>query len=328
MKIFVTGVNGLIGSYISEYLLSQGHTLVALKRKTTQIQHLSFKDQVEWADGDVTDVLSVEKAIQGVDLVVHNAAIVSFNKKHKGALMKTNVEGTANVVNAALAAGVSQMIHLSSVAALGKPKDAQVAIAENSPWLDSAEVSAYAESKYLSELEVWRGHEEGLKVCILNPSVVLGVSDWKLSSTQLFHYAYQQRPFYPQGVLNYVDVRDIVSVIDGVMRQGIASQKYVLNGGQVSYHQFFTEVAAQFGKKGPSILIKGGMLKVLAALENLRSTLLGTDPLITKETARMADKTFTYDTSRVQNELNLGFRSLSDSIQWVSEGLKNRYSLK
>ena len=87
------------------------------------------------------------------------------------------------------------MIHLSSVAALGKPKDARIAINENSPWLDSEEVSAYAESKYLSELEVWRGHEEGLKVCILNPSVVLGVSDWGISSTQLFHYAYQHPSF-------------------------------------------------------------------------------------------------------------------------------------
>ena len=328
MKICITGANGLIGSYITEYLLSQGHTIVALKRKTTQINHLAFKEKVEWVEGDVTDVLSLEKAMQGADMVVHTAAIVSFNKKHKETLMKTNVEGTRNVVNTALASGVTQMLHLSSVAALGKPKDAQVLITENSPWVDSAEVSAYAESKYLSELEVWRGHEEGLKVCILNPSVVLGISDWGISSTQLFHYAYQQRPFYPQGVLNYVDVRDIVAVIDGVMRQGIASQKYVLNGGQVSYHQFFTDVAQQFGKKGPSILIKGGMLKVLAALEGLRSSLLGTDPLITKETARMADKTFTYDTSAVQNELNLRFRSLSDSIQWVSEGLKTRYSLK
>jgi nucleoside-diphosphate-sugar epimerase len=168
-----------------------------------------IQTQIHWIEGDVLDVLSLEKALVGIDIVVHAAAVVSFAKDAE-LMNKVNIEGTANVVNACLDAAVSKMCFISSVAALGRklPQEyvqgQQVTLNEKSTWEEDRSI-LYAKSKYLAEMEVWRGGRR-TQCCYCNPSVILGEADWNKSSTQLFKYAAGEPTYYPKGTINYVDI--------------------------------------------------------------------------------------------------------------------------
>src|SRR5690606_4767935 len=126
--------------------------------------------------------------------------------------------------------------------AFGKDKLSEV-ITEESQWKESELNTAYAESKHLSELEVWRGHTEGLSVAIVNPSVILGPLNWNKSSTRLFKYVWDQNRFYPKGFINYVDVRDVAEVSIKLLEGEVNGRRFILNAGQLSYKDFFEKIA-------------------------------------------------------------------------------------
>ena len=115
--------------------------------------------------------------MQGITQVYHCAAIVSFDPKDKDHLLKINIEGTANVVNACIDAGVKKLVHVSSVAALGRIRKGET-VTEKMNWTEETSNSIYGKSKYLGELEVWRGIGEGLQAVIVNPTVIFGGDNW------------------------------------------------------------------------------------------------------------------------------------------------------
>ena len=148
--IAVTGANGLLGSFIIRQLIADEKSFVALKRKNSDTSLLAdVADKVQWRDADVLDVFSLEDAMEGVTQVIHTAAIVSFNSRRAQEVMDINVIGTRNVVNVCLDAGIKRLVHISSVAALGRQKG-QTFIDENHKWVDSPLNSDYAKSKYLA----------------------------------------------------------------------------------------------------------------------------------------------------------------------------------
>jgi dihydroflavonol-4-reductase len=328
MKVFITGATGLVGSFVTEELLANGHDVTAIKRTNTNLfVSQESTSQITWFDADILDPLGLEKAMQGADAIIHAAAMVSFNRRDREQMMKINIEGTANVVNLALKLNIKRFIHVSSIASFGKDKLTEL-VTEDSNWKESSSNTAYAESKYLSELEVWRGHTEGLSVAIINPSVILGPQDWDKSSTRLFKYVWNQNRFYTQGFINYVDVRDVTEVCLKLLLSDINGRRYILSAGQVSYKEFFEAIAHAMQRRPPHILITGVWMKVLATLESVRSTLMGSEPLITKETARMADKKYNYSSERAQQELNHKFRNLEETISWTCHVLKQKIERK
>src|SRR5690606_14468045 len=157
--IAVTGANGLLGSFIVRKLLEKKEPFVALKRAgsdTTLLDDVS--SSIEWRNADVTDTVALEESLQGITTVIHTAATVSFNPRKASFVMECNVQGTRNVVNLCLAAGIKRLVHISSVAALGRQKN-QWLVDETNQWVDSPLNSVYGHSKYLAELEVFRGQE-------------------------------------------------------------------------------------------------------------------------------------------------------------------------
>ena len=210
--IAVTGANGLLGSYIVRLLHERKQPFVAIKRKSSDIRHLSdLQKHILWRDADITDEVALREALAHVTGIIHTAAFVSFNPRNAQKIFAINIDGTRNVVNTALAVNVKRLLHVSSVAALGRQKD-QREVDETNKWVNNPFNSNYALSKYRAELEIYRGQEEGLSTVIINPSVILGYSNWDKSSSQLFKYAWQEKPFYMDGSFNYVDVRDIASI--------------------------------------------------------------------------------------------------------------------
>ncbi|MCY7352488.1 MAG: NAD-dependent epimerase/dehydratase family protein [Cytophagaceae bacterium] len=325
--ILLTGATGLVGSFTARRLLEANQKVRALVRPDSD-RHLlaDVAQQIEWLEGDILDVLSLERAMEGVSQVVHAAAIVSFVPRDRRSMHKINVEGTTNVVNACLQTGVRKLLFVSSVAALGRSSkkigpEPQI-IDENARWEESPLNSNYAKSKYLAELEVWRGASEGLSVVVVNPSLILGAGDWHRSSTQLFKYAYDQHAFYPEGTLNYVDVLDVAEAIYQLLKADVETERFILNAGTISYRDFLAKVAKAFGKKAPRICVSRPTTEVLWRLEALRTWLTGRAPLITRETAQASSHSYVYPNDKIRQMLGLEFRTLDETVARVVNQLK------
>lgn len=324
--IFVTGGSGLLGSFLIPALVEQGHAVRALYRR--QIPAIPTADQVEWVEGDLRDITLLRKALQGVTRVFHCAGLVSYAPQDETQLLQVNVEGTAALVDACLEQqGRVKLCHVSSVAALGRAAKgasggANMLVDETAKWDLGAEHAAYATSKYLGELEVWRGISEGLAAIIVNPSVVLGPADWQRSSTRLFRYAHQEHAFYTPGSLNYVDVRDVVAAMLLLMAEAEAvGERFILSGGTVPLRDFLAQAAMCFKKKPPTVAVPTWAAETIWRLEHVRSLVTGARPLITKDTARAGRQPVVYSAAKVQALTRFRFRALAETVAWCCAGL-------
>ena len=326
MQILITGATGLVGSATARRFLADGHSVSVLHRPDSDRSLLQdVADRIRWIEGDILDVLSLETALENVEYVVHAAAVVSFIPRDEPAMLKVNAEGTANVVNACLKKNIRKLCHVSSVAALGRPNprtidtSAPVVIDETQRWEDSPNNSAYAKTKYLAELEVWRGISEGLQAVIVNPSLILGEGDWQKSSTQLFKYVYDSKPFYTEGTVNYVDVTDIAEAIYRLMGSDIQGERFILSAGSASYQELFAAIAQGFGKRPPHLKVGPGLAGVIWRVEAARSWLTGSRPLITKDTARSATHHFEFENTKIKRAIDFDFKPLGTTVRRVCE---------
>lgn len=326
--IAVTGANGLLGSFVIRKLIDTQTPFIAVKRKNSDTSLLSdVADKITWRDADILNPESLHESFAGVSGVIHCAAMVSFNPRDEEKLQLVNVEGTRNIVNACLILGLTRLLHVSSVAALGRQKD-QTLITETNLWKDSPFNTVYGISKYKAELEVFRGQEEGLSTVIVNPSVILAPGDWDKSSAKLFKYAWKERPFYTDGSLNYVDVRDAASIIYQLYFSSLESERFIANGGTTTIKTFFDKLCVLLNKKAPGIKLSKNVLRVVARLELWRSYLTGSAPLITQETARLADTFFSYDNQKVKSALLYQFQTVDDTLSWCAEFYRKQTKLK
>lgn len=326
--IAVTGANGLLGSYIVRMLLKNSLPFVALKRKGSDVSLLDDVSlYITWRDADVTDYESLLESLYDCSGVIHAAAVVSYHQRDKDTMFLVNVEGTKHVVNACLHLGISRLLHVSSVATLGKIQS-QIIIDEQSKWIDGVSVSNYAETKYKAELQVWRGHEEGLSTVMVNPSVILAPTDWQKSSAQLFKYVWDERPFYTEGMLNVVDVRDVAEVIVRLYSSTIEAERFIVSGTQLSYKVFFTTIAKHFEKRPPHIKVGKSLLRFASIVEFMRASITGSSPLVTKETVQLVGKNYLYNNQKIKNALGLDFQPVDSSIEWCCQEYKKKILLK
>lgn len=328
MKVFITGATGLLGSFICRELLKQDHQIRAVKRSSSKMTMLEdIQDRIEWVEGDMNDTVFLEEALKDIEAVIHGAAIISFDKRFEEKMYRTNVLGTADLVNTCLKMDIQNFVHISSVAAIGR-KPNQKKITEEDRWEGTKYDSVYARSKHLQELEVWRAAQEGLKVKIINPSVVLGPGIWgQGGSTSVFHYAYSEKKFHPAGNANYVDVRDVAEIAVKLMCSDIYNERFIVNSGSKPYKEFFGGIAKAFDKRPPTSVVKPWMLRIAVAFEYLRSRITGNEAMITKDTAILSRTQFHFDNSKVKEALNFNFRSFEDSVDWTVSELKKRYDL-
>ena len=320
-RILITGANGLVGSQTVRRFAEANFEVFALCRTGSDLSLLKdISAKIKIIEGDILDIASLEKALENnIDFIVHTAAVVSYSPKDRDNMYKVNVEGTANVVNICLDKKIQKLCYLSSIAALGKPNAATENILggiidETQKWEDSPLNSHYAKSKYQGELEVWRGQAEGLHTVIVNPSVILGEGDWNKSSTQLFKYVYDEHSFFTEGNLNYVDVRDVVEAIFQLTVSDIANERYILNGGTITYREFFVNVAKTFRKNPPTKSISPFFIEILWRIEAIRSFFTQKSPLITNETAKNSRTKFGYKNEKIRQALGFEFTNIEETI--------------
>lgn len=323
--IFITGINGLVGSYIARNLLTRGEKIRGLRRKNSDLSLIQdIEQEIEWFEGDILDVMSLDKAMEDCENIIHCAAMVSFAPKERAMMYKVNVEGTRNMVNIALQKSIRKFLFVSSIAAIGRQKGVETVNEENK-WVDSDLNSHYSKTKYLAEMEVWRAQAEGLPMVIINPSLVLGPSDWEKSSTRIFKYVWEEKLFYSRGSMNYIDVRDIAQITAELLFSEIKGERFIVNAGRTTYEEAFKLIAQNFQKRPPKYPINSLIAEVAWRVFYLSSLITGKAPLITKETARLARNNFYYANDKIINQLNFQFKPLEETIAWTCEALKNRY---
>jgi len=327
--ILVTGATGFLGSHLVCLLLADGQIVRACKRRESdmrefnlvfahyikaELQRASWLKNLEWVETDVLDLDTLAQAMQGIETVYHCAAIVSFEQSKRNLMMQVNAEGTANVVNLCLIHGVKNLSYVSSIASLGRTKSGNT-MDEDSKWESSKLNSNYAISKYKAELEVWRGAEEGLQVCMVNPGVIIGVGDFSKGSNALVQTIYKGMPLYSMGVNGYVDVKDVARALIQLTALKVYNKRFVLVGANMRFRDLFFMIADALQKKRPYIEVRPWMAalswRVMAVVRLFSSGGIS----ITKETARAALNESYYNASRIQNEIGFEFTPIDKTVQ-------------
>jgi len=325
--IFVTGGTGLLGTHVLIELLKRGEKIRALKRPNSDLEIVkkvfdfyldkdsaTFFNQIEWVEGNILDIVSLQNGIKDCAVVYHCAALVSFKRRDFRKLIKTNKEGTANVVNVCLAAKIDHLCYVSSTAAIGR-SDTKEIYDETNKWITSSENTGYAVSKYLGENEVWRGVQEGLNAIIVNPSVIFGPGNWNEGSLSIFRVIKERLKFYTKGVNAFVDARDIAKIMAELSSKRIFNERFLVVSENLKFKDVFEKIATAFHVKAPSILVRPWMAALAWRLEGLLAFFFGRKQNITRETARSSMSSTSYSNQKIKDRLKVEFIPINESIK-------------
>lgn len=314
-KILVTGGTGFIGAHIVHALVQAGYQHILVSKRKNSPLHLleKVKDRIELVEAALEDLTDMTSLVEKVDVIVHAAAMVSFVSSDKKSMLKTNVEGSANLVNIALDKQIKKFIHISSVAALGRTRKNQ-RIDENHKWVPGKLNTNYAISKYQAELEIWRGYQEGLSVVILNPSIVIGPGYWSQGSAKLIQQVYKGLPFYPPGSTGFVDVRDVADLVLKALESDVSGERFVCNGFNLSYREFFQKVANGLGVKAPRKKLSPWLRTIAWRYFAFQALIVGKKPVVTRESMMTSFNDFSYSNQKSIDTFQFSYRSMEDSI--------------
>jgi len=327
--VLLTGATGMLGSCLAAKLLETGFNVRAIYRNPDRIKQYQqniqyyypegpvFRGKLQWVEADLLDCASLSDALDGIDMVYHTAAMVSFDPSQREAMLENNITGTANLVNAILDHGPVRLVHVSSIGALG-PSDGKNPVDENCHWRAGKKNSGYSISKFHSEMEVWRGIEEGLEAIIVNPSVILGPGDWRSGSPSFFSTIYKKLKFYPGGSTGFVDVRDVVDAMLLLSAKGnfksASGNRYLLNGANLSYQDLFSMLAQALVVAPPSIAANSLLLSLGWRFSWIWARLTGKAPLITRESVMAANRQTSYNGQRIEREFGFAYRPIEKTI--------------
>lgn len=321
-KIFITGATGLVGSWLCRKFLEEGYQVLALKRKTSSMDLVAdVKDRIEWFEGDITQKETLRSPIRQADIVVHAAAMLSFEAETADLMRKINVIGTQNTVELCLEEQTLRYCFVGSTAGLGKPKNTET-IDEDIDRSQSEKNTLYALTKYQSEQLVWQARDRGLKAVIVNPPYILGIGSWDQSSGRLIDYVWRQKTHYPSGIINLVDIRDLIEVIARLIREEVYGDRYIVSAAHMDFGAFFNQVATHLGVPPPSKRLSPFLAGFLWRMEKVRAKLTGSKPFITRANAESTSARFIYQNEKIRKRLSYSFRPMEETIAWVCDAFK------
>ncbi|AXG68409.1 dTDP-4-oxo-6-deoxy-D-allose reductase [Kordia sp. SMS9] len=335
--ILVTGGTGLVGAHLLAHLAQTETRIKAIYRTLEKLEAVKtvfgyyfedvpyFFDKIEWHKADVTDVPSLEEVFPNITHVYHVAALVSFDPKLFEDLRKINIEGTANMVNLSIAYSVKKFCFVSSIAAIGETEHPEIPITEDTHWNPEADNNVYAISKYGSEMEVWRGSQEGLDIVIVNPAIILGAGFWRGGgSGSLFRKIDKGLKYYSNGILSYVDVVDVVSVMIQLMESDIKNERFILVAENWTVEKFTKTTAKALNVQPPTKAASSFLLGIAWRLDWWQQFFTGKHRKLTRLMAKSIQSQMVYDSSKVTKQLNFTFTPMQETIDRVSKRYKNR----
>jgi len=327
--ILITGGTGLVGAHLLLKLTEAGENVRALYRNTDTLAKTkklfahygkeSLFNTINWVQGDIIDVPSLEAAFVGIKQVYHCAAFITFDPKEEEQLRKVNIEGTANMVNCALAFGVQKFCHVSSIAALGDTTQDDGTITEETEWNPERSHNDYAISKYGAEMEVWRAGQEGLNVVIVNPGVIFGYGYWDQGSGAIIEAVNGGQYFYTLGKCGFITVEDVVNCMVLLMESTIAGKRFILVAENLTYKEMLENVAEGLKKQKPSIRATRLLTSIGWRADWLISKILRRKRLLTRSMAQSSHATDVYESTKILNAIPYNFTPLKPYIKDLGE---------
>ena len=327
INCLVTGSTGLVGAHLLAHLLqSQQFTVRAMKRKSSKMDTLryvfgfytddvsGYVDSISWVDGDVLDTHSLLTAMDGVQVIFHCAADVFIGNDTANSVLQTNVQGTKNMVDAALSIQVQTFCHVSSVAAIGKDLIASLSD-ENSPWDMNKTHTAYAQSKYDAEQVVLAIPQQKMRVIIVNPGVILGVNNKNTGSSSVIFLAKKGFPFYIHGGSGYVDVRDVCRAMLLLVQRNVTHERFVLVGENCTTKQLLRYFSEGLDTPRPSILVPKPLLMLVGYLAEIVSSLFKIKSNFDRKAVQVASQTSYYNAEKIQKRFNFQFTPLQQCVK-------------
>lgn len=330
--ILVTGATGLVGSYLLLHLLENEKKVRAIYRNSESLENTRaffklqnkefFFNSIEWIQADITDVPSLEKVFIGVKNVYHCAALISFDPKEEDQLRKTNIEGTANVVNFCLDFQIEKLCYVSSIAALGDLKEHENIVTEETEWNPEKSHSDYAISKYGAEMEVWRGQQEGLKVVIVNPGVILGFHTSEKGSNEIFLKVKNGLRFYTKGSTGFVSVLDVVKIMILLMNSEINGERFILVSENQSYENLVKSIAISLNVKQPIFEVNSLMTSIFWKIDWVMANFFQQKRRMSKMMSESLHTKDIYSKHKTITVLKYQFQDIEETISEICKKLK------
>jgi nucleoside-diphosphate-sugar epimerase len=330
--ILVTGATGLVGSHLALQLAENGQRFRALFRSRAGIERTralfalhkqeALIDLMDWIEADITDIPALEKAFDGATQVYHCAALISFDPADEQRLRKTNIEGTANVVNLSLAYGVKKIVHVSSIAALGDNSGGKDFVDEETEWNPEKPHSDYAISKHGAEMEVWRGWQEGLDAVIVNPGIIIGPPLWETGSGTLWQMVRKGPRFFTYGTMGFVAATDVARNLINLMESGISGERYVLSAETLSYREMLDLAAGAAKKERPSVEAKPWMTSLGWKIDWVLANVFGQKRKLSRDDVRALHNKTRYPNDKIVAATQYEFKPISSAMKAVATLMK------
>lgn len=323
--VFVTGATGILGRVIVLELLKKGKKVRAAKRPTSNLIEVKnsyryytensddFFSKIEWVDVDFEDILSVEAALKDVTEVYHCAAKVGYNPKDSKEIYRTNTKSTENLLYACENSTVKRFLHVSSIAVLDLFNE-NGELDESSDFNPKEDHSAYAISKHISEMEVWRASAEGLNTIIINPGMIIGTGNWGKSSGDVFP-TFENNSFTFSGGTSYVDVRDVAEIAVHLMEKEKFGERFVIVSETKKYAEIGEQIRKKLGLKQAKILSKN-ILQIGRVANVLFSWLIPQLRMATKTNIEAVSNLNFISNKKIKERLGYQFIPVSESIDF------------
>lgn len=326
--ILVTGGTGLLGAHLLYKLVSNNEKVRAIYRTerklnnvknvfscyTDNYQHLI--ESIDWVQTDILDIPGLSDAFKDVTYVYHCAAFVSFEPNKYQLLRRTNIDGTANIVNLCLSHNIKKLCYVSSIATVGNTVNNKP-ITEETEWNPEADNSVYAITKYGAEMEVWRATQEGLHAVIVNPGVILGGGIWRYGTGSIFRKAQKGFRYYTKGTIGLVSVEDVVSIMIELTKSNIKNERFILVAENWTYKKFLQSLASSVQVKPPEKLASSLWLNIGWRLDWLRCKLTGKRRQLTRHVVESLSSETNYSSDKIKSTLNYEFHTIEDTITTV-----------
>ncbi|MFN2260713.1 MAG: NAD-dependent epimerase/dehydratase family protein [Psychroflexus sp.] len=326
----VSGATGLVGCHLLAKLILEKSACRAMYRTEIKKNHAikviqkygisetEIAQYVDWQKADILRIPDLEVAFQNIKYVYHCAGFISNSPADYKKMRKVNIEGTANMVNTALAFGIKKFCHVSSIATLGQPL-ADEAITEETPNNLENKQSAYSISKYGAEIEIWRASQEGLDVVIVNPGIILGDGFLSSGSGKIIEKASTGFKFYPQKTTGFVSVYELADAMILLMKSDTKRERFILVSENLSFKTLMREIAIQFDSEPPKVALKPWMLYLAWLMEILKSSFSSHRRQLTRRSISSFFKTNYYDASKIENAIGFKFQNISKSVEEIAK---------
>jgi dihydroflavonol-4-reductase len=317
MKVFVTGATGFIGSHLVRRLVQDGHDIVCLVRSTSNVDHLEKLGAALFI-GDVTKKETVAEGMQGCDCAVNLANVYSFWDADRRIYRRINVDGTRNVMQAALQSGAARVVHVSTLGIYGNTADRP--ITEESR-VGPVRTSEYARSKYAGDLIAWEMHEkQGLPLVVIYPSVVLGPGDPKSSGQYIKRLLDGQMPAvtFEDKVYPFVHVNDVAeAIVRALEKKDTVGHKYIIGKHHHSMREINQMIAEISATPLPKLRLPGFLTALMATVFTAVATITKRPPPwdMSRDQVRSMKESIMADGSKAEKELGIEYTPIRIAIE-------------